>query len=104
MPPAYLRLIVLIEARAAPRLRTIKGLWRNGVQGCRGATPRPATMTAFIRAQGLLDPAEIDHIVATVPTALVTFQDAAARLPLDQRPRLASWIEHFQAGIDALAA
>lgn len=104
LPAAYLRLIVLMEARAAPRLRAIQGLWRNGVQGRRGATPRPATMTAFIRSRGLLTSEEIDHVIATAPTELVAFQEAAAALPLEVRPVLATWLERFRAGIESIAA
>ena len=52
-----------------PRLRTVDGLWRKPVLGRLGATPRPGSITEFIRERGLLPPAEIDHIIATAPTA-----------------------------------
>ena len=42
--------IVEIEAAAAPFNREIDGLWRKPVKGLRGATPRPGSMTEFIRA------------------------------------------------------
>src|SRR3546814_1634578 len=48
-----LRTIVLMEARAKPRLRTIDGLWRKPVLGRGSATPRPGNITAYIRQQGL---------------------------------------------------
>src|SRR3546814_14721416 len=47
-----LRTIVLMEARAKPRLRTIDGLWRKPVVGRGGATPRPGNITAYIRQHG----------------------------------------------------
>lgn len=71
-PPDELRKIVLIEARARPRLHSIDGLWRKPVRGARGATPRPGSMTEFIRERRLLPPDEIDAIIARTPTRLLT--------------------------------
>ena len=98
LPHWCLRLIVLIETRAAPRLRTVEGLWRSSTK------TRPGSMTAFIRLHALLDTAEIDDIVAGAPVDLVRFQDAAAALPIDERPALGEWIERFNAGVTQLAA
>lgn len=98
LPREELRLIVLLEARAAPRLRNIEGLWRRSTRA------RPGSMTTFIRDEGLLDPAEIDMIIAHAPADLVEFQRGAAAVPLDQRPCMKSWIERFHVGIDKLAA
>ena len=98
LPAWCLRLIVLMETRAAPRLRTVEGLWRSST------TKRPGSMTAFIRQRGLLDVAEIDAIVAGAPIDLVDFQRAAAVLPLEERPAMAEWIERFNAGVSRLAA
>lgn len=98
LPREELRLIVLMEARAAPRLRNVEGLWR------RSTRTRPGSMTAFIRQEGLLDAAEIDAIVAEAPADLVEFQRVAAAIPLDERPTMGSWLERFYAGLDRLAA
>ena len=68
-----LRIIVLMEARAKPRLRNVDGLWRRPVLGRRGATPRPGSITEFIRERGLLPPAEVDRIIEDA--------DRAARFP-----------------------
>lgn len=71
-PRDELRRIVIIEARARPRLHSIDGLWRKPVKGARGAMPRPGSMTEFIRQHQLLPPDEIDAIIARTPTALLT--------------------------------
>lgn len=92
MGPDLLRRIVLMEARAAPRLTTVEGLWRTAVKGTRGATPRPGSMTQYIREQGLLPPEEIDHIASNVPTALVRAAAESAKLPVAMRDPLATWL------------
>ena len=98
LPRWCLRLIVLMEARAAPRLRTVEGLWRT-----RTAT-RPGTMTAFIRRELLLGSDEIDAIIADAPIDLIRFQAIAADIPIDERPALRDWIDRFNAGIANAAA
>lgn len=70
----YLRFIVLIEARAEPRLQKIQGLWRNGTKGTRGGEKKPGRMTDYIREQGLLPGGEIDHIRETVPKEIILNQ------------------------------
>lgn len=100
LPPWCLRLIVLLEARAAPRLRTIDGLWRKGTKGLRGGEARPGSMTQFIRAEGLLPSEEIDDIIRHAPTDLVRFQDAAALVPIEEREPLRTWLDRFNAGIE----
>jgi hypothetical protein len=97
LPAAQLRLIVLIEARARPRLRNVEGLWRRAVAGRRGSTPRPGSMTAFIRSEGLLPGAEIDAIEALAPEALVRWQARAAEVPADQRGEMRQWLQLFEA-------
>jgi hypothetical protein len=99
LPPAYLRLIVLVEARAAPRLRTVEGLWRKAVQGRGLASPRPGSMTVFIREQGLLPSDEIDRIVAAAPGDLLDFQEAAARVPVEHRSSMRDWLERFESAV-----
>ena len=92
LPRHWLRTIVLMEARAAHRLRTVEGLWRSSTK------TRPGRMTDFIRTEGLLDPGEIDDIELTAPTDLIAFQERAARVPLAERPAMTSWLERFQQG------
>src|SRR3546814_7870048 len=72
LPAWCLRLIVLVEARAAPRLRTVEGLWR------RSTRTRSGRMTDFIRAEELLPAADIDAIIRDAPADLIRFQDVAA--------------------------
>ncbi|MCP3731295.1 hypothetical protein M9978_12740 [Sphingomonas sp. MG17] len=104
LPPHYLRLIVLVEARAAPRLRSVEGLWRSRVLGRGGAEPRPGSMTAFIREQGLLSESEVDRIIVEAPAELLAFQCAAAKLDIGSREPVADWIARFNAGLDRAAA
>lgn len=91
LPAYWLRTIVLIEARAAPRLRSVEGLWRKSTR------TRPGRMTDFIREEGLLPSAEIDHIIAEAPADLVRFQERAAAIPLETRPSLSTWLDRFHA-------
>ncbi|MBS7671611.1 hypothetical protein [Croceicoccus gelatinilyticus] len=98
--PELLRIIVLMEARAKPRLKTTEGLWRKAVKGLRGATPRPGDMTSYIREKGLLPADEVDYIVEHAPTALISWQEAHADVPLEERPNMRSWIEFFDGHID----
>ncbi|ABQ71361.1 hypothetical protein Swit_5253 (plasmid) [Rhizorhabdus wittichii RW1] len=92
LPAWCLRLIVLIEARAAPRLHTVEGLWR------RSTRTRPGRITDFIRAEKLLPQAEISEILRTAPTDLLRFQDAAALVPVSERPTMEQWLADFTAG------
>lgn len=98
LPRWCLRLIVLVEARAAPRLRTVEGLWRSSTAA------RPGSMTAFIREQRLLEPEEIDAIIAGAPVELVDFQRVAAAIPVKQRPVMWDWIDRFNREAIKLAA
>jgi hypothetical protein len=93
LPAWCLRLIVLVEARAAPRLRTVEGLWR------RSTSTRPGRMTDFIRAEELLPAADIDAIIRDAPADLIRFQDVAAHVPLPERPAMAEWLDTFNAGL-----
>ena len=52
-----------------------EGLWRKAVKGCRGATPRPGSMTEYIRAKGLLPGALIDALIELTPTHHFTAAD-----------------------------
>lgn len=91
-------MIVLIEARAAPRLRTVEGLWRRSTRS------RPGRITDFIRAEGLLSVDEVVAIVRDAPTDLIRFQDAAALIPVTERPTMEEWFAEFAAGQAQAAA
>src|SRR3546814_14282793 len=92
LPSWCLRLIVLVEARAAPRLRTVEGLWR------RSTRTRPGRMTDFIRAEELLPAADFDAIIHDAPADLIRFQDASAPVTLPDRPALAVWLGQINTG------
>lgn len=74
----YLRCIVIMEARAEPRLREIKGLWRNGVKGTRTGKPKPGKMTDYIRQHRLLPEEEIDRLIRSAPQEIIDNQQAFA--------------------------
>jgi len=102
LSPDELRTIVLMEARAKPRLRAIDGLWRRPVLGRGGATPKPGSITEYIRTHQLLPAAEIDHIVDEAPTALIAFQAAQAALPLAHRVSMGRWLDDFHRAANVL--
>lgn len=97
LPAWCLRLIVLMEARAKPRLRSCEGLWRSTTKGLRGREARPGSMTRFIRDEGLLPAHEIDWIASEANADLAAFLSRAAALPLERRPTMRSWINGFVA-------
>lgn len=74
----YLRYIVLLEARAEPKLTSIKGLWRNGVKGTRSGKPKPARMTDFIISEGLLPEKEVNEIREICPLEIMHNQEKYA--------------------------
>lgn len=98
LPPWCLRLIVLVEARAAPRLQIVEGLWRKSTR------ERPGSMTRFIRERCLLPSDEVDAIISGAPVDLIDFQRVAAEIPLAERPTMRDWIDRFNAGVEHLAA
>jgi hypothetical protein len=99
LDPRLLRRIVVIEARTAQRhLAFAKekaevqgvhwngkpltaGLWRKEIKGKyasgkpNGATPRPGSMTEYIRQKELLPSDEIDRIIAATPTQVFSQED-----------------------------
>ena len=93
LPAWCLRLIVLVEARAAPRLHTVEGLWRKSTRA------RPGRMTDFIRHEHLLPTEEVDRIWHDAPLDLVRFQDVAAGVTIDERPTVRDWLGRFNAGL-----
>lgn len=78
MTKEMLRRIVILEARAKPRLETIEGLWRTSVKGTRGGTKRPGSMTQYIVEQGLLPKEEVEELAARVPKEIIQNQQAFA--------------------------
>jgi hypothetical protein len=74
LPADQLRRIILMEARAKPRLTKIEGLWRK----TRKRDGRLGTITAYIRQQKLLPGEEIDRILPEVPEELIRYQQAYA--------------------------
>lgn len=97
LPKNLLRLIVLMEARAEPRLTTTEGLWRKTVKGTRGGTAKPGSMTIYIREKGLLPSEQVDLIRERAPQALIRWQAAQAEVPIERRPALSEWLEFFEA-------
>lgn len=76
MEKKALRYIVIMEARATPRLTAIQGLWRNGIKGTRKPeNKKPGRMTDFIREKGLLPADEIDALWEQAPKMIVNNQE-----------------------------
>jgi hypothetical protein len=90
-----LRRIVLMEARAKPRLTAVDGLWRKPILGMRGATPRPGSMTEYIVDKGLLPEEEVRMIVEMAPEHLMSWQASVADIDISERPEMRRWIEFF---------
>lgn len=78
-PVDLLKRVIRLEARAHPRLRNCEGLWRSTVKGVRGGTPRPGSMSKYIREKKLMPPAEIDHIWEHTFRDIVSFQEGYAK-------------------------
>lgn len=98
----YLRSIVIMEARARPRLEKIEGLWRNGVKGTRGGKKRPGRMTDYIREHGLLPAEEVDRLERDAPKMVVS--EAQARELGLATPSWHDFIEAFtpETGLDEI--
>src|SRR5262249_35264398 len=79
LPRWQLQRIVIMEARARPRLRKVQGLWRNGTKGTRGGQAKPGSITEFIRQRKLLPAEEIDRLIQETPVAILRRQDAHRR-------------------------
>ena len=73
LPPDKLRRIVLMEARARPRLDKVEGLWRKSTK------KKPGSMTQFISDQNLLPAEEVARIMR-VPAELVAHQERVRNL------------------------
>jgi hypothetical protein len=104
--PEKIKRIVVLEARAKqkhldyakehgwPRgvgVPLTEGIWRRAVKGVRrSSTPRPGSMTEYIRQKGLLSGSEIDRIIAATPTR---------PLKKGEIPDWQSWIQSVTSGI-----
>ena len=93
--------IVIIEARTSKRhldyaeskgwpmgegVPMTAGLWRKAVKGMRGATPKPGSMTEYIRQKGFLSHELIDALIELTPTCTFTREEF-------EREGLAGWQE-----------
>jgi hypothetical protein len=90
LPANQLQRIVVMEARALPRLTKIEGLWRNGCKGTRGGDPKPGRMTTFIRDEQLLPAEEIARLEAVVPKEIVLRNEVKA-----SGQEVPTWSEFF---------
>ena len=91
LPRDHLKLIVLLEAAAAPRLTTTEGLWRKSTKGRRGP-PRPGRITDFISDTALLSPDDAADVAQRLLPALERQIDPATRTYAD----MATWLNtHF---------
>ena len=70
LPAWQLKYIIIMEARARPYLRAIRGLWRNGTKGTKTGRPLPARMTDYIRAKALLPTQQVQELEESTPTQL----------------------------------
>ena len=93
-PQEHLRTIVLMEARAYPRLQTVEGLWRTSIKGHRGATPRPGRMSEYIAMQGILPEGEVERIWKLAPVHLIKWQQAFATG--QHTGEMKEWLELFE--------
>lgn len=90
LPADKLMRIVIIEARTRQRhldyaekkgwprgegVPLTEGIWRKRVKGMRGATPKPGSMTEYIREKGLLPSPLIDRLIEATPTRYFTAAD-----------------------------
>lgn len=95
LEPRLLRRIVMMEARAQPRLTKSEGLWRRRVKGTRGGTARPGSMTEYIRDNKLLPNSQIDWIIDNAPTELIAWQHEAATVGISERTAFSTWLSYF---------
>lgn len=86
-----LKRIVVMEARAKPRLQKIEGLWRNGCKGKRGGEKKPGRMTDFILEENLLPEDEVERLGTVVPKEIVLRNEAKA-----QGLEVETWEEFFK--------
>lgn len=97
-----LRRIVLMEARAAPRLTSTEGLWRKRIKGNRGGIPKPGSITEYIKNNNLISENEIDWIIKNSPKELVSFQDENSKIDISSRNELSEWLQNFDKKMEEL--
>jgi hypothetical protein len=68
LPKDKLCRLVIMEARAAPRLTKVDGLWGKATK------KRPGSMTEFIQEQKLLPEELIDRLIHQTPTEIKEYQ------------------------------
>lgn len=91
LPDDYLKLIVLIEAAAAPKLTTTEGLWRKTTKGIR-APAKPGKISTYIEKTGLLTPEAISAVKTTLLDDLQRHLDQKTR----SMPSMRDWLQsHF---------
>ncbi|WP_298842228.1 hypothetical protein [uncultured Salinicola sp.] len=89
--------LVLLEARAAPRLRNCDGLWRKPIKGRNGATPRPGSMTEHIVTTGSLSQEVVTQIQQQAVPMLDRWCSGIGDEPVEHRPCIGEWLEMFDA-------
>jgi hypothetical protein len=67
LPTHQLKAIVIMETRARPQLKSMKGLWRNGTKGVKTGVAKPGAMTDFIADAGLLPMDEVIRLMDDTP-------------------------------------
>jgi hypothetical protein len=85
-------LIVLIEARAEPRLRTVEDCGADRPGPGPAGSPISSAPSGCSRGRDRRDPsrcADRSH----------PFQDAASIVPIAERPTMEEWIASFNAGL-----
>jgi len=87
--------LVLLEARAEPRLRNCDGLWRKPIKGRNGATPRPGSMTQYLREKDALTTGEIDLIRNEAVPMLSEWCSKIGNEPITERPAISTWLAEF---------
>jgi hypothetical protein len=92
LPAEKLRRIVVMEARAEPRLTAIQGLWGVGCKGTRGSVKKPGRMTDLIRDEHLLPAADIDRLRRRTPLELAPAPATAGEFDFAGPP---PWPEFF---------
>jgi len=94
-PPSEHARLVLLEARAEPRLRNCDGLWRKPIKGRNGAIPRPGSMTQHLRERETLVPGEIDQIRNEAVPLLDAWCSTIGDDPVEERPEISIWLRQF---------
>lgn len=87
--------LILLEARAAPRMRNCDGLWRKPIKGKGKSEPRPGSMTQYILEKELMPPEEIILIQNEGVKALNAWCSKITDEPVHLRPKISEWLDQF---------